>query len=279
MFPQIAWLGLFVCTVSVPANDPSVLQPALAGTPDAPAALAPRSQAGAWGRGEAAENPKTGLEQLSQELARLQTLRHALAAERTQGVAEADSPGDSTAEQISKLRLRLGELLTRASTQGTRDRTKNAAKPVPPPQASFAAPPAAAVKLVPQPPSKEPKQDKAKGAFATGDDKPVDALSLAAELFNLGDYEGALHAYQMVDPKSIGAEVRISVQYMTATCLRRLGKLEEAETMYREVANSRVDEMVTDCAQWQLSSIRWQREMEGEIEQLRQRRKGLEDKP
>ena len=43
---------------------------------------------------------------------------------------------------------------------------------------------------------------------------------------------------------------------MIACCLRNLGKLDEAATLYREVANTQDNDMLADCARWQLSSLR-----------------------
>jgi uncharacterized cysteine cluster protein YcgN (CxxCxxCC family) len=69
------------------------------------------------------------------------------------------------------------------------------------------------------------------------------------------------------------------VQYLTACCLHKLGKTDEAVTLFREVANAKGDPEVAECAQWQLGAIRWRHDMELEIEQLRQERKLMNPKP
>ena len=59
---------------------------------------------------------------------------------------------------------------------------------------------------------------------------------------------------------------------MSACCLRKLGRLDEAAALYREGANAREDEVLTDCALWHLSAISWRRDMEKQLETLRERR-------
>src|SRR5208283_2227612 len=101
--------------------------------------------------------------------------------------------------------------------------------------------------------------------------QPVSARDLAESLFRTGDCEGALRAYNSLDPNALKVEERLEVQYMIATCLRKLGKTEDAGNLYREVANARGDEMLADCARWQLSAMSWHRDMENDLARLRQR--------
>ena len=66
---------------------------------------------------------------------------------------------------------------------------------------------------------------------------------------------------------------------MVATCLRKLGKREEAAKVYREVAAIKDDPFVADCARWQLDTLAWRKDVESQLAQMRQRRKGLETGP
>jgi tetratricopeptide (TPR) repeat protein len=102
--------------------------------------------------------------------------------------------------------------------------------------------------------------------------KPIDPMGLAQALFQTGDYEGALTTYHLLDIKNLSKTDRAAVQYFMATCLRRLGKLDEAAALYRDVVNAKEDEILADCAQWQLSAFRWRRDLETQLEQMRQRR-------
>ena len=55
-------------------------------------------------------------------------------------------------------------------------------------------------------------------------------------------------------------------------CLRKLGKLEEAAAMYREVADVREDDFLTECALWHLSALGWRREVEKQLAEIRKAR-------
>jgi len=68
----------------------------------------------------------------------------------------------------------------------------------------------------------------------------------------------------------------VTVTYMTAACLRKLGKTDEAATLFREVANAKGEVVLAECAQWQLSAMRWKHDVETTLGELRQRRKALE---
>jgi tetratricopeptide (TPR) repeat protein len=107
----------------------------------------------------------------------------------------------------------------------------------------------------------------------------VDPLSLAHALFRVGNYEAALRTYRMVELKGARADQRTPVQYLMACCLRRLGKTDEAAKLYREVANSKGDEELAACAQWQLAAMRWRKDALEQIEAVRQRRLALGKMP
>lgn len=83
----------------------------------------------------------------------------------------------------------------------------------------------------------------------------VDPLGLAQSLFQTGDYEGALKAFRQVEVSSLKPQEKAGVHYLRATCLRKLGMFDEASALYQQVAATKADEMLADCARWQLSAI------------------------
>jgi hypothetical protein len=102
-------------------------------------------------------------------------------------------------------------------------------------------------------------------------DKPLDLLRSATNLFKDGDVDAALRTLRMVDTSALGREDRAYVKYMIATCLRRTGRVSEAATLYREVAESREDDFLAECAIWQLSILRSTQEFQGYLDRLRKK--------
>lgn len=101
----------------------------------------------------------------------------------------------------------------------------------------------------------------------------VDEIQAAMNRFRDNDIETAKRTFQLIDPTTLSNEDRAFVRYMLACCHRRLGNISEAETLYREVANSPDDEFFANCAIWQLSLIRSEKELQTQLEQLRSRLK------
>lgn len=113
---------------------------------------------------------------------------------------------------------------------------------------------------------------------APGNNKAVDPLGQAQSLFRGGDNEGALKAYRSVDLNSsnLAPDERLLIQYMIATCLRRLGKLDEAHAGYEEVVNAGGDPFLVQNARWQLDSIRWRKDFDNDLKLIQQRIKDLQ---
>jgi len=281
MYAKLAWIGLLLVASAAVAQDSPASRPRLGASPRPASAVT-------WVAGEGAP-PTPDAAGLHQEVIRLKTEREALEAERTRAAAEADALGNATDEHVSQLRLRLGQLLTKVAAQSARSKPSSpepaapprtsvpvAAQPVPapppPPLPSPAAP-------VPQKPVVGAKSAEVEIPIPIELGRPVDALALAQAWFHTQNYAGALKAYRLLDPASLTAENRLAVQYMTACCLRHLGKLDEASSLYREVANSKGDQILVDCAKWHLEAIQWRQQVLSELAQIRQRRKAWEAKP
>ncbi|MCS7167278.1 MAG: tetratricopeptide repeat protein [Gemmatales bacterium] len=100
-------------------------------------------------------------------------------------------------------------------------------------------------------------------------EKPIAPLELGQTLFRAGNYEAALAAFRLVELSGLSREDRLLLQYLQATCLRRMGRNDEAVMLLREIANSRSEAFAVECAQWQLSQIRWQEETHRRLQQIR----------
>lgn len=233
------------------------LPPIGSGDPKMPVLPPPRPLPGAGGERTSPVSPdlQTGAQRLREE-------REALAAERDKIARELkDGEPAQDAEEL-RLRARLAELVSRIKSRGAE---KQAPRPVGPPAGGAKPEPApghAAPPAAPPPPGAE-----------LG--KPGDPFTLAQALFRAGEYTAALQAYRRIDPDGLPAPEKVVVQYMTACCLRKLGRSEEAAALYREVANAREDEVLTDCALWHLNAINWRRDVEKQLEEIRRRREAL----
>jgi tetratricopeptide (TPR) repeat protein len=105
--------------------------------------------------------------------------------------------------------------------------------------------------------------------------KPVDPLALGQVLLRMEDYDGAVQAFRAVEFAKLRSDDRAYAKYLLATALRSAGQTHEALPLYREVANSKADSMIAECARWQLSLLQWRRDLETQLDALRQRRKSL----
>lgn len=99
---------------------------------------------------------------------------------------------------------------------------------------------------------------------------PVDSMALAQSLFRTGDYLGALKAFELAGQKTTSAQDRTAVKYFSAACLKKLGNTREAAILFREVANSKADDVLAESAQWQLSAQQWQEATKSRIAHLRE---------
>jgi tetratricopeptide (TPR) repeat protein len=229
-----------------PRQAPAPIQP---GVP-APPALPPR----VLNLPPVPETPSTApdLAALRLESQRLRAERDALAAER-QSVG---NPTPAESEEVAKLRRRLAELVATLNAKPLPRRTPLAEASQPAPRAGGG-----------------PRPETPAGAAVNPSDVPSgDPVLAARALFRAGDHAAALETYRQIDLNGLTRDERTLVQYMSACCLRKLGRLDEAAALYREVASAREDEVLTDCALWHLSAINWRRDMEKQLDGLRERR-------
>ena len=268
-------------TAGPPAGGPpgGVRPPAPPPTPPDDLLPTPRREPSLLGQ---PRTPPPDVTALHAELNRLRQARETLRKERL-GVTWPENAPDR--ESSLQLRLRVATLLARLRENRAK-RAKPAApaapvkpSPAPPPSPEAPAKPPAAQegKTSPKPPATPtlppPRTEPKTPAVLT--ETPVDSAALARTLFHSRDYQGALKEYRSLLTTEQLAEDRLVTQYMIATCLRRLGKPEEAAPLYREVANSGGPEMLIENAQWHLQAMRARQELEGELQKVRSRREAL----
>jgi tetratricopeptide (TPR) repeat protein len=100
---------------------------------------------------------------------------------------------------------------------------------------------------------------------------PVDPLRLADNLLVADQLEFALPIFlRAIDDPETAKEDRLWAQYQTAVCYRRQENWTEAETRFRELANSSADEDIAAMAQWWLQAIGRRKSLEATAGQLDQ---------
>ncbi len=82
--------------------------------------------------------------------------------------------------------------------------------------------------------------------------------------------------FRSVDLKGKKPEERAPIIYLTAECLQHLGKTDDAIALLREVANSKGDERVASYAQWQIENMRWHRDTQARLQEIRRRLQDME---
>ena len=100
----------------------------------------------------------------------------------------------------------------------------------------------------------------------------TDPFLLGQAQFRAEEYEAALATFRRTDPEALSHEEKLLLQFFSAGCLRKLGKLEDAAALYREVADAREDDFLTECALWHLGALGWRRDMERQLAELRKAR-------
>ncbi len=198
-----------------------------------------------WGKpGRSSGGKHVDLEKLQSELQRLKAARQSLSQSREGAQREFDASGTDQTAELLQLRLRLGVILSKlTATSPTLPPTEPPPDKAEPLQGPFSVP--------------------SLGKAVAGASPLADYLSLAQLHFQSQNYSQALQAFRQLDLTGLRAQEREPIRYLTAVCLKRLGKNAEAE-------------VVASCAQWQLGLITWQREVAGKLSELQQRQKALE---
>lgn len=133
--------------------------------------------------------------------------------------------------------------------------------------------PAPATPAGPKMPPVAPPNPKTDGPIVPLDGTPASVIKAGVTYFKNNDFEAARLLFAGIDTTSFPREDRAFVKYMVGCCLRRLERLPEAEIAFREVANSDDDEFHKNCAIWQLSLIKSNRELNTQLGELRARAK------
>jgi tetratricopeptide (TPR) repeat protein len=205
---------------------------------------------------------------LDAELSQLRRERDSLIAVRNSTPREIESGSDSVAAQRELLKQQLNGLLTELARRP---------RPEQKPATSETGPKAKSPAQQRASKSKRNKFSRSAGDGTKPTDgsqtpttqAPVDAMALAQSLFRTSDYEGALKAFDLAKKTTADPHDRVAIKYFSAACLRKLGNTQESMMLFREVANSKADEVLAECAQWQLSAQQWRDTTKARIEQLR----------
>jgi hypothetical protein len=234
--------------------------------------------------------PPAEVRNLHQEIEGLRLEREAMLNEQMALLTARDPSAEGA--DTAQLRRRITELLSKAA-RASKARAAQPAAPkatpekpaparlappekapsVPPPSLSPSTPPSHSPPSPQSAPSRQSSKPDENAPKLT--DAPIDPLTLAQTLFLAGDHEGALKIYRQLEKEEQKAEDRVTIQYMTACCLRKLGKADEASMLFREVANSGGNEVLVENAQWYLRSMKERHELQGQLDELRQRRQAV----
>jgi hypothetical protein len=97
------------------------------------------------------------------------------------------------------------------------------------------------------------------------DAPPIDRLKQAEALYRAGEIRTAQKVLQSIDPASLGGKPAALARYLRACCHRRLGEYDQARQLYRDIAASKDDAFLAECAAWQLQAIHSREEMAAQI--------------
>lgn len=254
---RVILLGIVLGSASGIAAAEATKKPIAARRPKSAGVSDPKVKPAAY---DDSEQPRLDVgSTLNAELDQLQRERGSLAATRSAPIGELVIPSASVTAERDKLKKQLNGLVSELARRPRPEETpagsgaKGGSKPVG---------------------QKRPGQ-KGRGAKASEDSKsagpqgPVDPMALGQALFRTGDYEGSLKAFELAKKTVTDPRDRAVIKYLSAACLGKLGNVPESTTLFREVANSKADEVLAECARWQLSSQQWREATTARIAQLR----------
>ena len=211
------------------------------------------------------------LQQFRSELREFQELRE----EVSRSTRETGIDSDRVSLQQRKDLL---ELLTRLAKNGI-GRKAQAARTAPPTETRSS--PMSEVVATPVmepavPEMMDSMSEKPAEAAIEMDDNVADPFALGKVLFRSGDFVNAERAFRKVE---VTNENEPTLNYLIATCLRRQSKWKSATEIYKSVAESDQDPVLKDLAKWQIDNIRWHRDSESQLEQMRIEREKRVGKP
>lgn len=178
--------------------------------------------------------------ELDAALGKLRAERAALDKMRRQFPPDRSVPSGDAAARL-KLRLKVAELLGKLKDKGRPGAPLNGGLPPGVPR--------------PDPLERSP------GAIG-------DRLTLAQLQFRSREYAAALKTLEAMDRGELISRDRTWADYLRASCLRHLGKLGDAAKIYREVADTKEDKVLSEAATWQLGFLRWRQEMTTKLDAL-----------
>lgn len=158
-------------------------------------------------------------------------------------------------------------------------------KPEPPPQPSIPAtkPPANETALPTTGPDEAAIPDEPVVPPTLVTEGAVDRMSLANNLFAIGEFELALQTYESLDPAVYSEKDRQWIDYQRACAHRRLGDLEAAKKMYRVLVSQDDAGTLGTAARWWLEHIERKAELERRMANLKavlkNVRRALDDNP
>lgn len=86
-------------------------------------------------------------------------------------------------------------------------------------------------------------------------DSPIDRVSLANNLYVVGEFGLALRMYESIDGTSLSADDENWVRLQIAGCLRKLGRRAEAQQKYRQLAAKPEAGQINELARWWLQQM------------------------
>lgn len=86
-------------------------------------------------------------------------------------------------------------------------------------------------------------------------DSPIDRVSLANNLYVVGEFGLALRMYESIDGASLSADDENWVRLQIAGCLRKLGRRAEAQQKYRQLAAKPEAGQINELARWWLQQM------------------------
>jgi hypothetical protein len=98
----------------------------------------------------------------------------------------------------------------------------------------------------------------------------IDRFALATSLFGTGQVETCLDVLRHTDIKSLPREDQIWAYYMQACCHRKCGRIDEARQGYRRILAEKDADWVGELASWWLDNIDSRKQLQSDVERLKQ---------